>query len=217
MGGHRRAGIILCTVTMGLLPSQARAATKYRTCTQVNAVYPYGVAKRGAVDKVTGGPRATGFTINSALYATLPKALDPDRDGIACERPTPVTATSTNLTAALPIVATPAPVVEVQTLPAVTAAPVTAAPAPAPTAAPATAAPPPPAPVTTPSSVVAAARTYANCSDLNLVYPHGVGRTGAIDATSGSAPVTTFTIDDAVYAANRGSDRDGDGIACEKK
>jgi hypothetical protein len=43
----------------------------------------------------------------------------------------------------------------------------------------------------------------------------GVGETGAVDSTSGT-PVTTFTVDDELYDANSESDRDKDGIACEK-
>jgi len=58
---------------------------------------------------------------------------------------------------------------------------------------------------------------FSNCTELNKVYPHGVGKPGAVDRTSGSAPVTTFTRDQALYDANSGSDRDDDGIACEKK
>jgi uncharacterized membrane protein len=61
----------------------------------------------------------------------------------------------------------------------------------------------------------AAATKYKNCAALNKVYPHGVGKKGARDKTSGT-PVTNFTVSASVYAANKGSDRDGDGIACEK-
>jgi len=43
-----------------------------------------------------------------------------------------------------------------------------------------------------------------------------VGLPDAVDHTSGT-PVTTFTRDKALYQANSGLDRDGDGIACEKK
>jgi hypothetical protein len=63
---------------------------------------------------------------------------------------------------------------------------------------------------------VSAAKTYANCTELHQDYPHGVGRPGAVDHTSGP-PVTTFTVDAALYDANQGSDRDKDGIACEKR
>ncbi|MBD0861966.1 excalibur calcium-binding domain-containing protein [Gordonia sp. zg691] len=62
----------------------------------------------------------------------------------------------------------------------------------------------------------AAATDYANCSALNADYPHGVGEPGAVDSTSGT-PVTGFTVDQALYDANDESDRDGDGIACEKR
>ena len=61
----------------------------------------------------------------------------------------------------------------------------------------------------------AGARHFSNCTDLNRVYAHGVGKPGARDRTSGT-PVTTFLRNAALYAANTGSDRDKDGIACEK-
>lgn len=59
---------------------------------------------------------------------------------------------------------------------------------------------------------------YANCAALNAVYPHGVARKGARDVVSGrTRPVTTFLINDAVYRLNTSSDRDKDGVACEKR
>lgn len=62
------------------------------------------------------------------------------------------------------------------------------------------------------------ARSFANCAALNAAYPHGVGRPGAVDRVSGGkAGVTTFMVDSALYEANSKSDRDGDGIACEKR
>ena len=61
-----------------------------------------------------------------------------------------------------------------------------------------------------------APRAYSNCAALNTVYPHGVGRPGAVDHTSGT-PVTTFTRDAATYQLNTGRDRDKDAIACEKR
>lgn len=63
--------------------------------------------------------------------------------------------------------------------------------------------------------VADAAKTYANCTKLNKDYPHGVGKPGARDSTSGER-VTNFKKSKALYRANSGSDRDGDGIACEK-
>jgi len=58
-------------------------------------------------------------------------------------------------------------------------------------------------------------KEYKNCTALNKVYPHGVGRAGAKDKTSGT-PVRTFAKKPAVYKLNTKSDRDRDGIACEK-
>lgn len=60
---------------------------------------------------------------------------------------------------------------------------------------------------------------YKKCADLNAVYPHGVGLKGAKDKVrAGTKPVTTFTVNAAVYTANKPKlDRDKDGIACEKK
>lgn len=59
---------------------------------------------------------------------------------------------------------------------------------------------------------------WKNCAAVNRVYPHGVGKVGAHDKTSGT-PVTTFRRSNKLYALamsfNRGLDRDGDGIACE--
>jgi hypothetical protein len=60
---------------------------------------------------------------------------------------------------------------------------------------------------------------WKNCTVVNHRYPHGVGKYGARDKTSGT-PVTNFKHSNALYALamkwNRGLDRDHDGIACEK-
>jgi Excalibur calcium-binding domain len=60
-----------------------------------------------------------------------------------------------------------------------------------------------------------AAAGFKNCKALNARYPHGVGRVGARDHTSG-VPVTNFRRSNRLYRLNRGLDRDKDGIACEK-
>lgn len=70
--------------------------------------------------------------------------------------------------------------------------------------------------VTAPAEASSKARTFANCTDMNRVYPHGVGRPGARDRTSG-IPVRNFKRSKALYKANTKSDRDKDGIACEKR
>ena len=60
---------------------------------------------------------------------------------------------------------------------------------------------------------------WKNCTQVNKRYPHGVGKLGAHDKTSG-VPVTTFKRSTRLYriamSCNRGLDRDKDGIACEK-
>ena len=67
------------------------------------------------------------------------------------------------------------------------------------------------------SSAAAAAGPHAfkNCTALNKTFHHGVGRPGARDKTSGTR-VTNFTRSKAWYNKNTKSDRDKDGIACEK-
>lgn len=62
----------------------------------------------------------------------------------------------------------------------------------------------------------AKARTFKNCTELNKSYAHGVGRPGARDKTSGT-PVTNFKRSKALYNANKKSDGDKDGVACEKR
>ncbi|MBO1756328.1 excalibur calcium-binding domain-containing protein [Allobranchiibius sp. CTAmp26] len=69
--------------------------------------------------------------------------------------------------------------------------------------------------VVAPAHAATAPKAYANCTALNKVYKHGVGRKGARDKTAGK-PVTNFTVNTAVYNKNTGRDRDKDGIACEK-
>lgn len=70
------------------------------------------------------------------------------------------------------------------------------------------------------------AKHYKTCASLNKVYPHGVGKSGAKDKTTGK-PVTSFTRSTKVYNFNNGPrntktgeydlDRDNDGVACEKR
>ena len=64
------------------------------------------------------------------------------------------------------------------------------------------------------SPVNAAAKVFKNCTELNKVYPGGVAKPGAVN--KGGATKKEATIDAALYKANKKSDRDGDGIACEK-
>lgn len=66
---------------------------------------------------------------------------------------------------------------------------------------------------------------FKNCTQLNKVYPHGVGKKGAKDKTSG-VPVRNFKRSKRLYrlfstpkykGGIRDLDRDNDGIACEKR
>ena len=72
--------------------------------------------------------------------------------------------------------------------------------------------------------IVPTATKYKSCKAMNNgKYPHGVGKKGAVDRTSGKR-VTNFTRSNKVYwlySSSAGSrirdlDRDNDGIACEK-
>ena len=65
-----------------------------------------------------------------------------------------------------------------------------------------------------PSTSNAAAKKFKNCTELNKVYPGGVALPGAVNA--GGATKKEPKYDKALYAANKSSDRDKDGIACEK-
>jgi hypothetical protein len=60
----------------------------------------------------------------------------------------------------------------------------------------------------------AAAKVFKNCTELNKVYPGGVALPGAIN--SGGMTKKKPKYDKALYNANKKSDRDKDGIACEK-
>ena len=66
----------------------------------------------------------------------------------------------------------------------------------------------------------AEAVSWRNCDAVHRTYPHGVGKVGARDHTSGTR-VTNFKRSNALYRSamrvNSGLDRDKDGIACEAR
>jgi hypothetical protein len=68
--------------------------------------------------------------------------------------------------------------------------------------------------ILTTSPVNASAKMFKNCTELNKVYPGGVAKPGAVN--KGGTTKKEPTINAALYKANKKSDRDGDGIACEK-
>ncbi|MFI5844298.1 excalibur calcium-binding domain-containing protein [Catenuloplanes sp. NPDC051500] len=62
------------------------------------------------------------------------------------------------------------------------------------------------------------ATSFANCTELREVYPHGVAKRYAVDKVKGNTkPVHNFTVAPKVYALNKRLDRDQDKIACEKR
>jgi hypothetical protein len=60
----------------------------------------------------------------------------------------------------------------------------------------------------------AAAKVFKNCTELNKIYPGGVALPGSVN--TGGATKKEPRYDKALYTSNKKSDRDGDGIACEK-
>jgi Excalibur calcium-binding domain len=62
----------------------------YRSCTNFNRMYPHGVGKRFARDKVRpGATPVTTFRRSTLLYLRAMRynrGLDRDKDGIACEK-----------------------------------------------------------------------------------------------------------------------------------
>ena len=68
--------------------------------------------------------------------------------------------------------------------------------------------------IPTVSSANAAAKKFKNCTELNRIYPGGVALPGSVNA--GGATKKEPKYDKSLYTANKSSDRDKDGIACEK-
>jgi len=64
------------------------------------------------------------------------------------------------------------------------------------------------------SNANASARIFKNCTELNRVYPGGVALPGAVNVGGSTKNLPKFSR--ALYLANKKSDRDKDGIACEK-
>jgi hypothetical protein len=63
-----------------------------------------------------------------------------------------------------------------------------------------------------PSQAADRAHHFANCTAMHRVWHHGVAVSARASRRDGhGAPVRP-----AVYRANKGSDRDGDGVACEQ-
>ena len=63
-------------------------------------------------------------------------------------------------------------------------------------------------------SANAAAKVFKSCTELNRVYPGGIALPSAVNAGGTTKKVPMYN--KALYLANKKSDRDKDGIACEK-
>jgi hypothetical protein len=61
----------------------------------------------------------------------------------------------------------------------------------------------------------AAGRSFANCTAMHKVYKHGVAKSRAAATKQVRAGYGRPAVKPAVYAANKKSDRDKDGTACE--
>lgn len=60
----------------------------------------------------------------------------------------------------------------------------------------------------------ATVKVFKNCAELNRLYPGGVAKVGAVN--QGGLTKNEPKYDNALYSANKKSDRDKDGISCEK-
>jgi hypothetical protein len=55
---------------------------------------------------------------------------------------------------------------------------------------------------------------FSNCESLNEVYPHGVAKKGY--AEKGGGLTGEPLVNNKLYNANKGRDRDKDNVACER-
>lgn len=58
-------------------------------------------------------------------------------------------------------------------------------------------------------------KTYSNCKELNQIYPGGVAKNAQVKNQGGKTKYKPF-VSAQVYKLNSKSDRDKDGIACER-
>ena len=91
------AAVSVLLTGAAVLPADAAPKPKsYKNCTALNKVYPHGVAKKGAKDKVKGKSKPVkNFKVSTVVYSYNDgkakrykgeKDLDRDNDGVACEK-----------------------------------------------------------------------------------------------------------------------------------
>jgi hypothetical protein len=74
---------IISVLTLGILPSGNAASKSFKNCTELNRIYPGGVALPGAINN--GGVTKKAPKYDKGLYLANQKS-DRDKDGIACEK-----------------------------------------------------------------------------------------------------------------------------------
>jgi hypothetical protein len=80
----RLISVSICLgLTLGLTPTSQAASKVFKNCTELNKIYPGGVALPGAIN--SGGATKKQPKYNKALYNAYKKS-DRDNDGIACEK-----------------------------------------------------------------------------------------------------------------------------------
>lgn len=77
--------IVLALFSIGPSAASAAKPRKFHNCAAMNAVYPHGVAKNFKVLKTADGFTARPF-VSASVYASSPKTLDRDHDGVECEK-----------------------------------------------------------------------------------------------------------------------------------
>lgn len=70
-------------------------------------------------------------------------------------------------------------------------------------------------PIATVDAATTKVQTFANCKELNKVYKGGVARSATVTNKGGKTKFKPF-VSQAIYDANKKSDRDKDLIACER-
>jgi hypothetical protein len=81
------AALLAVALALGTAASPATAASKFRSCAELQAKFPNGVAKNKAAAQAIIAAGFEAPRVNAALYKTHFKNLDRDRDGVMCEVP----------------------------------------------------------------------------------------------------------------------------------
>ena len=66
-----------------------------------------------------------------------------------------------------------------------------------------------------PADAAGKAKTFANCTEVHKVYKGGIARSSKVKNKGGATKYKPF-VSQALYDANKKSDRDKDLIACER-